>query len=176
VITGIGQGFTQITPLQLAHAGAVLAARGKDFRPRLLIGTENAVTREAQMLDPVEHPGIVNVAPEHWQTVHEALVGVTTEIGGTARTAMLGTTYSVAGKTGTAQVFTVAQDEEYDEELLDERLRDHRWFLGYAPAESPTIAVAVIVENGGSTTPAVPVARAVLDAYFESRAYVARSH
>jgi penicillin-binding protein 2 len=175
VITGIGQGFTQITPLQLAHAGAVLAARGRDFRPRLLIGTENAVSREAQVLDPVELPGRVDIAPEHWQTVHDALVGVTTDIGGTGRAAMSGTSYRVAGKTGTAQVFTVAQDEEYDEELLDERLRDHRWFLAYAPAEAPTIAVAVIVENGGSTTPAVPVARAVLDAYFQSRAYVARN-
>ena len=111
-----------------------------------------------------------------FRSVHEALVGVTTEARGTGRGAMSGTSYRVAGKTGTAQVFTVAQDEEYDEELLDERRRDHRWFLAYAPAEAPTIAVAVIVENGGSTIPAVPVARAVLDAYFESRAYVARSH
>jgi penicillin-binding protein 2 len=175
VITGIGQGFTQVTPLQLAHAGAVFAARGRDFRPRLLIGTEDAVTREAQMLDPVELTGLAGVAPEHWQTVHEALIGVTAEIGGTARTAMLGTAYQVAGKTGTAQVFTIAQDEEYDEELLDERLRDHRWFFAYAPAEAPTIAVAVIVENGGSTIPAAPIARQVLDAYFESKEYVARN-
>jgi penicillin-binding protein 2 len=173
VITGTGQGFTQITPLQLAHAGATFAARGKNFRPRLLLGTENAVSRETQMLDPVEQTGLEGVAPEHWQTVHEAMVGVTTELRGTARTAMLGAPYAVAGKTGTAQVFTVAQDAEYDEELLDERLRDHRWFLAYAPAEAPTIAVAVIVENGGSTIPAVPVARAVLDAYFESRQHVA---
>jgi penicillin-binding protein 2 len=173
VITGVGQGFTQVTPLQLAHGGAILAARGKNFRPRLLIGTENAVSRDVRMLEPVEQPGLEGIAPEHWETVHEALVGVTTEPRGTGRTAMLGVPHRVAGKTGTAQVFTVAQDEEYDEELLDERLRDHRWFFAYAPAEAPTIAVAVIVENGGSTTPAAPVARAVLDAYFESKAYVA---
>jgi penicillin-binding protein 2 len=175
VITGIGQGFTQITPLQLAHAAATLAARGKSFRPRLLIGTENAVSRDARMLDPAEQPGIEGVAPEHWETVHAAMVGVTTEIGGTARAAMQGVPYTVAGKTGTAQVFTVGQEEEYDEEQLDERLRDHRWFFAYAPAEAPTIAVAVIIENGGSTAAAVPVARAVLDAYFETKAYVARN-
>ena len=173
VISGIGQGFWKVTPLQLAHAGAMLAARGKNFRPRLLIGTENAVSREVQMLDPIELTGLEGVAPEHWQTVHEAMVGVTTELHGTARTAMRGAAYVAAGKTGTAQVFTIAQDEEYDEELLDERLRDHRWFFAYAPAEAPTIAIAVIVENGGSTIPAVPVARAVLDAYFESQNYVA---
>ena len=131
------------------------------------------MSREVQMLEPVELQGLEGVAPEHWQTVHEAMVGVTTEPRGTARTAMRGAAYVAAGKTGTAQVFTVAQDEEYDEELLDERLRDHRWFFAYAPAEAPTIAVAVIVENGGSTIPAVPVARAVLDAYFESKNYVA---
>jgi penicillin-binding protein 2 len=129
------------------------------------------------LLDAVVLTGteLAGVAPEHWQTVHEALVGVTTEVGGTGRTAMLGASYQAAGKTGTAQVFTVAQDEEYDEELLDERLRDHRWFFAYAPAEAPTIAVAVIVENGGSTIPAAPIARQVLDAYFESREYVARN-
>jgi penicillin-binding protein 2 len=82
--------------------------------------------------------------------------------------------YQVAGKTGTAQVFTVAQDEEYEEDEVDERLRDHRWFFAYAPAEAPTIAIAVIVENGGTVAPAAPIARAVLDAYFEVNAYVAR--
>jgi penicillin-binding protein 2 len=176
VITGIGQGFTQVTPLQLAHAGAMLAARGRNFPPRLLIGTENAATREVQMLDPIAGPGIEDVAPEHWQVVHDAMVGVTTEPRGSGRAAMAGTAYTVAGKTGTAQVFTVAQDEEYDEELVDERLRDHRWFFAYAPAEAPTIAIAVIVENGGSTAPAAPVARAVLDAYFEMHEYVAWRH
>ena len=174
VITGIGQGFTQVTPLQLAHAGAVLAARGRDFRPRLLIGGEDAVTPEVEMFEPIEQAGIQGVDPEHWQIIHEAMVGVTTDPRGSGRGAMVGTAYAVAGKTGTAQVFSVGQDEEYEEEQVDERLRDHRWFFAYAPAEAPTIALSVVIENGGSVAPAAPVARAVLDAFFESNEYVAR--
>jgi penicillin-binding protein 2 len=174
VITGIGQGFTQVTPLQLAHAGAMLAARGRNFKPRLLIGTEIPVTREVNQLQPIEQAGVTDVAAEHWQIVHEAMVGVTTELRGSGRAAMLGAKFKVAGKTGTAQAFTIAQEDKYDEEVVDERLRDHRLFFGYAPAEAPTIAVAVVVENGGTASPAVPVVRAILDAYFELEEYVAR--
>jgi penicillin-binding protein 2 len=174
VITGIGQGFTQVTPLQLAHAGAILAVRGRNFQPRLLIGTENSVTREVNQLPPIEQAGVEEVDPEHWQIVHEAMVGVTTELRGSGLAAMKGAKFKVAGKTGTAQVFTIAQEEKYDEEEVDERLRDHRLFFGYAPAEAPTIAVAVVVENGGTASPAVPIVRAILDAYFELEEYVAR--
>jgi penicillin-binding protein 2 len=178
VIAGIGQGFTQVTPLQLAHATAVLAARGRNFRPRLLVGTEDPVSREANMLDPVEQPGLLDdVDPGHWQVVHEAMVGVTSEPRGTARGARLGAELGVAGKTGTAQVFTVGQEEKYDEEAVDERLRDHRLFVAYAPADAPTIAIAVVVENGGTASPAVPIARAVLEAYFElQEQHVARQY
>ena len=88
---------------------------------------------------------------------------------------MLGTPYQVAGKTGTAQVFSLAQEEEYDAEEIDERLRDHGLFLAYAPADNPRIAVAVIVENGGGgSSVAAPVARKLLDAYFLGEAHVAR--
>jgi penicillin-binding protein 2 len=74
--------------------------------------------------------------------------------------------YRIAGKTGTAQVFTVAQDEEYDEEGLDKKLRDHALFIAYAPVEDPQIAVAVVVENGGhGGSVAAPIARAIMDAY-----------
>ncbi len=72
----------------------------------------------------------------------------------------------MAGKTGTAQVFSLAEDEEYDEEEIRERLRDHALFVGFAPAENPEIAVAVIVENGGGGSgTAAPVARALFDAW-----------
>lgn len=174
VITGIGQGYTQVTPLQLAHAGAMLAANGRNFRPRLLIGTEDAVTREVSELDPVEAPGVDDIDAEYWQFIHDAMVGVTTDPHGSGYSAMHTASYKVAGKTGTAQVFTIAQEEEYDEDAVDGRLRDHKLFFAYAPADAPTIALAVVVENGGDTTPAVPVARKILDAYFEAENYVAR--
>jgi penicillin-binding protein 2 len=94
------------------------------------------------------------------------MIGVTEELQGTSRIAMRGAPYTVAGKTGTAQVFSIGQDEEYDAEEIDERLRDHALFIAYAPAENPTIAVAVVVENGGGgSAGAAPVARKILDAY-----------
>ncbi len=73
-------------------------------------------------------------------------------------------------------MFSVAQEEEYDEENVAERLRDHGLFIAYAPAEAPRIAVAVVVENGGGSSAATPVARKVLDAFFEQEDYVARDH
>jgi penicillin-binding protein 2 len=174
VITGIGQGFTLVTPVQLAHAGAVLAARGKNFKPRLLIGTENAITREVNWVEPTEVPGIDNVDPEHWQEIHDAMVGVTHEPRGSARGSWTDAKYLVAGKTGTAQVFTIAQEEKYDEEAIDERLRDHGLFVVYAPAEAPRVAVGVVIENGGGGSRAAsPVARKILDAYFAAEGYVA---
>ena len=74
--------------------------------------------------------------------------------------------FTMAGKSGTAQVFTVAQDEEYDSEEVAERMRDHALFIAFAPLEAPEIAVAVIVENGESgSRVAAPVARTVMETY-----------
>jgi penicillin-binding protein 2 len=176
VITGIGQGFTTVTPLQLAHASATLAARGVRLAPRLVLGVEGGSTGAMEWFEPKALPGPADIAPEHWEQVHAALVGVTTEPRGTARAAMQGSAHTVAGKTGTAQVFTIAQEEKYDETKIDETLRDHGLFFAYAPAEDPQIVVAVVVENGGGgSRAAAPVARRVLDAYFRGDAYVARN-
>lgn len=167
VNTGVGQGYMTVTPLQLAHAEATLAARGVGFKPRLLIGVEDSITREVTYNEPEALPPVEDYTQEQWDFVHAAMLGVTTETGGTALTAMKGTTYKVAGKTGTAQVFTVAQDERYREDEVDERLRDHAWFVAFAPAEAPRIALAVVVENGGGGgRAAAPVARKILDVYF----------
>ena len=167
VITGIGQGFTLVTPLQLAHATAALATSGQRFKPRLVIATEDAVTGEIANHDPVLLDIIGNVEEPHWERITQAMVGVTEEAQGSGHNAMRGTPYSVAGKTGTAQVFSLAADETYNAEEIDESLRDHGLFIAYAPVESPTIAIAVIVENsGGGGATAAPVARQILDAYF----------
>jgi len=85
---------------------------------------------------------------------------------GTARAAGARAQYKMAGKSGTSQVISIAQDEEYDEEEIDERLRDHALFISFAPLDSPQIAVAVIVENGSSgSRTAAPIARALMDQY-----------
>jgi penicillin-binding protein 2 len=167
VITGIGQGFTLVTPLQLAHATAVLATGGQRFKPRLVIATEDAVTGVIAKPEPVLLDVIGNVEELHWKRIAQAMIGVTEETQGSGQTAMRGAQYSVAGKTGTAQVFSLAANEKYNAEEIDERLRDHGLFIAYAPAENPTIAVAVVVENsGGGGATAAPVARQILDAYF----------
>ena len=175
VITGIGQGYMLVTPIQLASAGATLAARGARFKPRLLIGSESGVTGEMTYLEPVALPTIDDHAPEDWDFVSEAMVGVTSEQGGTARAQMVGAEYKVAGKTGTAQVIGIAQDQKYREEDIDIRQRDHGLFVAFAPADAPRIALGIVVENGGGgSRAAAPVARKVFDAYFASENYVAR--
>ncbi|MDX1562848.1 MAG: penicillin-binding protein 2, partial [Gammaproteobacteria bacterium] len=154
VNVGIGQGFTQVTPIQLAHATAALAANGQRFQPRLLIGIEDAETGAETDEPPIVLPPVAGVDAEHWAEVQAAMLGVTAEPRGTGFAPMQGATYAVAGKTGTAQEIGIAQDGEYDEEAIEERFRDNGLFIAYAPAEAPTIAIAVVVENngGGSRT------------------------
>jgi penicillin-binding protein 2 len=175
VITGIGQGYTLVTPMQLAHAGATLAARGQRFAPRLLIGTENVLTREVRYTDPRPLPTVAEHAPDHWQIVFDGMIGVTEDGRSSTRVHFADTTYHVAGKTGTAQVINIAQDERYREEEIDERYRDHGLFVAFAPVEDPRIAIGIVVENGGGgSRAAAPVARVILDAFFAADNYVAR--
>jgi penicillin-binding protein 2 len=165
VIVGIGQGYLLVTPLQLASVAAKIAARGHTFAPRMVTGIHDTRTGKNETLPPRPLP-VVDAAQAHWDLVIGGMVGVTSFPKGTARLAWKDTPYSVAGKSGTAQVFSVGQNEKYDEKTIEERLRDHGVFMAFAPAEKPRIAVAVLVENGrsGSGT-AAPVARKVVDAY-----------
>ena len=165
VIAGIGQGYTTVTPLQLAHATAVLVS-GARYQPRMVTSVQSATTGEVAEKDPVRLDTLPEIDPRHWQRVREAMVDVTEAPRGTARIPMSGALFSIAGKTGTAQLISVAQGEEYDADALEERLRDHGLFIAYAPADAPTIAVAVVVENGGSGSglPAI-AARKVMDTY-----------
>ena len=164
VIFGIGQGYMLTTPVQLAHMGAIIGSRGKNYRPRLVSALRDPVTGTITPLAPklIE---TVNVAePQNWQVAIDGMIAVTH--GGTATRAAAGAPYVIAGKSGTAQVFTVAQNEKYNEKNISERLRDHAWFLAFAPAEDPKIAVAVMIENGRSGSGvAAPIARKVIDAY-----------
>jgi penicillin-binding protein 2 len=164
---GIGQGYLLVTPLQLAHITGILAERGRNFRPRLVKGMRGA-DGHVQWLAPIEGAPIKNVSAEDWAVVTDAMIGTThcARYCGTAWVAFKGAAYEAAGKTGTAQVYTVAQTAKYNAKTVPERLRDHAWFIAFAPAEAPRIAVAVLVENAGfGSMYAAPVARKVLDAY-----------
>ncbi len=162
---GIGQGFMLATPLQLATATSVIANRGTWAEPRLLKEVRGDKTLD-DVLPTGSHQSISLKNPDDWEYVVEAMAEVMHGVKGTARGAGRNAPYRMAGKTGTAQVFSLAEDEEYDEEEIRERLRDHALFVGFAPVNDPQIAVAVIVENGGSGSgTAAPVARAMFDAW-----------
>jgi penicillin-binding protein 2 len=162
---GIGQGYLNVTPLQMAHYVSVLASRGKVWKPRLVTGFRDSLTGQAKPLAPIREPDITLATPEQWVRIYAGMVGAVTH--GTAALAVgKNAAYAIAGKTGTAQVFSVGQNEKYNEKTVAERLRDHSWFIAFAPADKPRIALAVIVENGGwGASAAAPIARKVLDSY-----------
>ena len=165
IIVGIGQGYLLATPLQLAHAVAVIAARGHGFRPRLVTAVRDANTREVQTLPPIAEPAVDLKDPSNWDIVIDGMKMVT-EAGGTAAAVQRGASYKIAAKTGTAQVFGLGQNEKYNASAIDERLRDHALFIAFAPADAPKLAIAVLVENGGhGGSVAAPMARRVFDAY-----------
>lgn len=168
VIFGIGQGYMTSTPLQVAQMTATLATRGAPWRPRLVAAVRDPVTGERRELPPERLPAVQLKDEAMWDIAIDGMRAVME--GGTATRAARGAPYSIAGKTGTAQVVAIAQGEEYDADALDERLRDHAWFVSFAPIEQPRIVIAVLVENGGSGSGvAAPVARQVMDAYLLTR-------
>jgi penicillin-binding protein 2 len=165
VIVGIGQGYLLVTPLQLAHAVAVVAARGRNFKPRLVLAVRDAKTGEVQKLPAIEQTPVELKETRNWDVVVEGMEEAT-EAGGTAVATARGAGYKIAAKTGTAQVFSLGQNEKYNEKDVAERLRDHALFIAFAPAEDPKLALAVLVENGGhGGSVAGPIARRVFDAY-----------
>ena len=158
---GIGQGYNTFTMLQLAQATATLANGGVQHRPHLGVATLDAVTRESH---PLEQPAPVDLGfkPANVDVVRRAMVGVTQ--GGTSTRVFAGARYLSAGKTGTAQAVTIGQKDRYNAAKLEEHQRDHALYIAFAPAESPRIALAVIVENAGfGAAHAAPIARRVFD-------------
>jgi len=167
LITGIGQGFTQVTPLQLARATATLANHGKVVTPYLVnkIVRANATTHGPQV--PQE---ALPLNPANIDKIIDAMVNVVHGDRGTAKVIKNNITYQIGGKTGTAQVFNIKQDAKYNENEIDFKLRDHALFIAFAPADDPQIAVAVIAENGGhGGSVAAPIAGKVIKQYLAGR-------
>jgi len=172
LISGIGQGYTLATPLQLAVASAALANKGKRIKPRVVQSIHNPKNNTTTHIAP-ESPGTIRFAdPSHWNMMTAAMIDVVHGRRGTARKIGADASYIIAGKTGTAQVFSIKQDEQYVEEEVALLLRDHALFIAFAPADNPKIAIAVIVENGGSgSETAAPIARTVMDQYLLQEAH-----
>lgn len=169
IIAGIGQGYMNTTPLQLAHATARLATRGQGYVPHLVHAVGSSSIGERRTLTPEALPTIELRDASLWNPVIEAMDHVTDRPGGTAYRHLHDAAYAVAGKTGTAQVAGLSQEDEDPPrfEQVPKKLRDHALFVAFAPIEAPRIALAVVVEHGGSGGGvAAPIARRVLDAYF----------
>ncbi len=167
ISAGIGQSYNSFTPVQLAHAMAIVANDGVAYRPHLVKHIVNLRTGEERTVAP-QPTHTISSKPEHIAFIRNALVGVNRE--GTSANAFRGAKYVAGGKTGTAQVFSL-KGEKYVASKVDERLRDHAWFVAYAPADKPRIALAVLVENGGfGAQAAAPIARKVLDHFLLGQA------
>ncbi len=169
LIAGIGQGYMLTTPVQLAVATAALASRGEKIVPRLLkevhISNDDVVkTREpSRTMIELRREG-------HWDVIFNAMKKVVHGKWGTARATGWGMKFKMAGKTGTAQVFGIGQDEEYDEETVAKKLRDHGLFIGFGPVKDPVLAVAVVAENGEHGSKMAPIARKLIKRYMEKYA------
>lgn len=162
ISVGIGQGYNLTTPLQLAFATTILANKGKAFRPHFVKQIQNNKLNETEIIttQPLYK---LDITPEHMELVRNALVDVTRP-GGTAARIGADAKYTFAGKTGTSQVIGIKQGEKYNENKISEYHRDHALFIAYAPAENPTIALSVLVENGGpGGATAAPIAKKILD-------------
>ena len=159
---GIGQGYNNYTTLQLAHATATLAAGGVMFKPHLVKYVEDARTGKRRFIEPTPIKNL-EIKPEHFDVIKRAMVEVNKW--GTGARAFANAGYVAAGKTGTSQVFSL-KGSKYVAGELSSHLHDHALFVAFAPADKPTIALALIVENGGfGAVSAAPIARQVLDYY-----------
>lgn len=186
LIAAIGQGYVLATPLQLAHSTAILANRGYSAPPHLVSKTRSRTQQELWLPrtpdnEPPSGPESLQATlhqrsnPWHfnnpnWQKMIDAMEDVVIAPKGTARGISKDLHYSIAGKTGTSQVVAIAQGAFYDPDSLPEEHLDHALFVGFAPVDSPEIALAVIIENGGGGgAVAAPVAREIFDAYFQAK-------
>jgi penicillin-binding protein 2 len=160
---GIGQGYNAYTPIQLANATATLANNGVMFKPHLVKYVTETRTGEKRMVEP-QPIKTLPLKPENIEVIKKAMVGVNIE--GTGARAFAKAEYVAAGKTGTAQVFSLKGAQYKGHHSTKEELRDHALFIAFAPADKPTIAIAVLVENGGfGAQAAAPIARQVFDYY-----------
>jgi penicillin-binding protein 2 len=155
---GIGQGYMLASPLQLAVATSVVASRGLRRVPRLVMAVDGQPT-PAPELAPLE------ASDAYWDAIYDGMREVVHGRNGTAKALAKGIAYEMAGKTGTSQVIGIAQGSVYNEADVAERHRHHGLFIAFAPIEAPTIAVGIIVENGGGSSAASPIARAVIDTW-----------
>ncbi len=162
----VGQGYLAVTPIQLLNLISAIANGGKIYLPQVV---EKVVDINGNILKnyPPRELGRVNISEETLHAIQEALKGAVNEPGGTGNACALAD-IKVAGKTGTAQVARISRYFRRGEiTRLPQKLRDHAWFVAYAPFESPEISIVVLVEHGGyGGAVAAPIAKKVFERYF----------
>jgi len=162
----IGQGYNLVTPLQMAVLLAAVGNGGTLYRPRIVKTIEDSHGKIVKKIEP-EITGGLPASKETLNIVKNGLLKVVQGARGTARGIRL-KNVEIAGKTGTAQVFSIKKGEKIKTEDLEYSLRDHAWFVCYAPAQNPVIALSVMIEHGehGSST-AAPIAGALIEQYMQ---------
>lgn len=169
----IGQGFVTMTPIQLAYMTTLIARDGRPFTPRLLRRVYDPqsekflhpVTNDTPMALDVHHP-------ESWASVRQAMVNVVHSTYGTGRK-IAPSRYRMAGKSGTVQVISFQNDRRLTQEELAEEHRDNAMFIAFAPAQAPKVAVAIVVERGGSgSSTAGPIVREICDYYLDKEGLI----
>ncbi|MHA6204811.1 penicillin-binding protein 2 [Dyella soli] len=168
VIAGIGQGYWNVTPLQLAHAIATLAGHGTPYAPRLVMATANVKEHPTPLANPPSGPSLIR-KPNDWNVVNQGMEAVVYGAGGTAKVAGVfnGFPLVVAGKSGTAERFS-RRGNDYDTNKNTAYLatRHRAWFMAYTPTEAPRIAVVAMLESGAwGAADAGPIVRKVMDAW-----------
>jgi penicillin-binding protein 2 len=160
----IGQGYNLVTPLQLVVLTAAVANGGIRYVPQMVKSVQTAEGDTIYTSTP-RVTGRLPVSAATLAKVRDGLSAVVEGRSGTARIAHVDG-LSISGKTGTAQVFSRGASETGTGKNTPKHLRDHAWFVAYAPSDAPRIAVVVIVEHGehGSSA-AAPLARELIKAY-----------
>lgn len=167
-ISGIGQGFWKVTPLQLVQATAALGNGGWLRRPHLVKDTRQGFEAPWVVM-PQPAAKRISQSQPHLDAVREGMIA-TVHGPGTATNIRHGLDYLIASKTGTAQVVSRRGHAAVNPKSLPMHLRHRALFIAYAPAHDPTIAVAVAVEGGGyGASTAAPIARTILDAWIDGK-------
>jgi len=165
ISASVGQGYILVTPLQAAILAMVIANEGELYRPIIVQKLSSIDKNKAYPPELIQKLG---VAKENWLLVKSAMTGVVNEPKGTAYWTVRSNKVQIAGKTGTAQVVKLKQFEGVSESKIPYQFRDHAWFIAFAPAENPEIALSVLVEHGGfGSSGAGPLAKALVEKYFE---------
>ncbi|VFP87532.1 peptidoglycan DD-transpeptidase MrdA [Candidatus Erwinia haradaeae] len=163
---GIGQGYWTATPLQMNKALMVLINNGTIKTPHFFLyvtqGDHKVLWNETNTTS------IYQVNREYWEIAKRGMYGVANHINGTARKNFADAPYKIAAKSGTAQVFDLKDTEVYNANVLNERLRDHKLMVAYAPYNHPRIAVSIILENAGDGISVGKITRQILDYYMMS--------